>query len=52
MFKVLFDMGTGLKITQDQVENKEVLRIKGRLDATSAPILEKKIMELLGKKPS
>lgn len=38
-------MGAGIKIEFEDVEGKNVLRISGRIDAASAPILEKKIDE-------
>lgn len=40
-------MGIGLQIELEEIENKIILRIDGRLDAASAPILEKKLNLLL-----
>lgn len=40
-------MGVGLRIVLEEVENRVILRIDGRLDAASAPILERKINSLM-----
>ncbi len=40
-------MGVGLKIELEEIEHRVILRIDGRLDAPSAPILEKKINSLI-----
>lgn len=40
-------MGVGLHIELEEIENRLVLRIDGRLDAASAPLLEKKIEHLI-----
>lgn len=40
-------MSVGLRIEVEEIENRILLRIDGRLDAASAPILEKKIDLLL-----
>jgi anti-sigma B factor antagonist/stage II sporulation protein AA (anti-sigma F factor antagonist) len=36
----------GLKITEDKSEDVKIFRLEGRLDAASAPVLEKKLSEL------
>jgi anti-anti-sigma factor len=41
-------MGVGLKIDLEEVEYRVILRIDGRLDAATAPILERKIEHLIG----
>ena len=40
-------MGIGLRIELEEIEHRVVLRIDGRLDAPSAPILERKINRLI-----
>lgn len=40
-------MGIGLHITVEEVENRVILRIDGRIDASSSPILERKISSLI-----
>lgn len=40
-------MGVGLRIELEEIENRVILRIDGRLDAASAPILERKISSLI-----
>ncbi len=40
-------MGVGLHITLEQIEHRVILRVNGRLDAASAPILERKIVNLI-----
>jgi len=40
-------MGIGLKIELEEVEDRVILRIDGRLDAASAPLLERKIDGLI-----
>lgn len=40
-------MGVGLRITLEEIEHRVILRIDGRLDAASAPILERKISGLI-----
>ncbi len=40
-------MGVGLRIELEEIENRVILRIDGRLDASSAPILERKISSLI-----
>jgi anti-anti-sigma factor len=40
-------MGVGLRIELEEIGHQLILRIKGRLDATSAPLLEKKIDSLI-----
>ncbi|GAB4184493.1 MAG: STAS domain-containing protein [Simkaniaceae bacterium] len=42
-------MSSGLSIDIELIDNKTVLRLNGRLDAASAPILEDKIKELMNK---
>jgi len=42
-------MIVGLKITEDQNEQIKILHLEGRLDAASAPVLEKKLSELFEK---
>lgn len=43
-------MGTGLNITIDEINFIKVVRIAGRIDATSTPVLDKKINALLDEK--
>lgn len=40
-------MGVGLRIELEEIEHRVILRIDGRLDAASAPILERKINNLM-----
>lgn len=40
-------MGVGLHIDLEEIENRIILRIDGRLDAASAPVLERRIKTLL-----
>lgn len=40
-------MGVGLQIQEEEREGKKILRIAGKIDASSAPILEKQINSLL-----
>ena len=40
-------MGVGLHIELEEIEQRVILRIDGRLDAASAPILERKINSLI-----
>lgn len=40
-------MGVGLRIELEEIENRVLLRIDGRLDAASSPILERKISSLI-----
>ncbi len=40
-------MGVGLRIELEEIEHRVILRIDGRLDAASAPILERKINSLM-----
>lgn len=40
-------MVVGLKIQQEENENRIILRIQGRLDAATAPILDRKINGLI-----
>lgn len=40
-------MGVGLHITLEEIEHRVILRIDGRLDAASAPLLERKINSLI-----
>lgn len=40
-------MGIGLQIGLEEIEHVVLLRIDGRLDAATAPILEKKIKSLI-----
>lgn len=37
----------GLRIDLEEIENRVILRIDGRIDAASAPILERKINSLI-----
>lgn len=43
-------MSVGLRIEVEEIESRILLRLDGRLDAASAPILEKKIQDLLEEK--
>src|SRR3989344_9094552 len=40
-------MGVGLHIALEEIEHRVILRIDGRLDAASAPLLERKIASLM-----
>lgn len=40
-------MGVGLRIQLEEIEHRIILRIDGRLDAASAPLLERKINSLI-----
>jgi anti-sigma B factor antagonist/stage II sporulation protein AA (anti-sigma F factor antagonist) len=40
-------MGVGLHIQLEEIEHRVILRIDGRIDAASAPILERKISSLI-----
>ncbi|MDE3045557.1 MAG: STAS domain-containing protein [Verrucomicrobiota bacterium] len=40
-------MGLGLQIEVEELEHKLVLRMKGRIDASSALVLERKIQQLM-----
>jgi anti-sigma B factor antagonist/stage II sporulation protein AA (anti-sigma F factor antagonist) len=40
-------MGVGLRIELEEIEHRVILRLDGRLDASSAPILERKIASLI-----
>ncbi len=40
-------MGVGLQIELEEIEHRVILRLDGRLDAASAPILERKINSLI-----
>jgi anti-sigma B factor antagonist/stage II sporulation protein AA (anti-sigma F factor antagonist) len=40
-------MGIGLQIDIEEIDNKIILRLDGRLDTTSAPMLEKKTNSLI-----
>ena len=40
-------MGVGLRIELEEIEHRVILRIDGRLDAASAPLLERKMMSLI-----
>lgn len=42
-------MSIGLTISIEEHQNKKIVRLDGRIDATSTPILEKKIAPLLEK---
>lgn len=44
-------MGVGLTIEVEEIDGKCVLRLTGRIDATTAPILEKRIDEQMERKP-
>lgn len=43
-------MGIGLQIELEEVEKKLILRINGRIDASSSLILERKIQQLIDEK--
>ena len=43
-------MGIGLQIELEEVERKLILRINGRIDASSSLILERKIQQLIDEK--
>jgi len=40
-------MGVGLRIELEEIEHRVILRLDGRLDAASSPILERKISSLI-----
>ena len=40
-------MPLGLQIQMEEIEKKVVARIEGRIDAASAPTLEKRLMQLI-----
>ena len=40
-------MAVGLNVTVEQANNKSILRLQGRLDATSVPLLEKKFNDII-----
>ncbi len=40
-------MGVGLRIELEEIDRKVVLRIDGRIDASSAPILERKLVQMI-----
>lgn len=40
-------MGVGLRIELEEIEHRVILRLDGRVDASSAPILERKIASLM-----
>lgn len=40
-------MGVGLQIELEEIEHRVILRLDGRLDAASAPILDRKINNLI-----
>ncbi len=40
-------MGVGLRIQLEEIENRVIVRIDGRIDAASSPILERKINSLI-----
>ena len=40
-------MGAGLHIQLEEVDRKVILRIDGRIDAASAPLLERRLMQLV-----
>lgn len=40
-------MGIGLRIVLEEIEDRVILRIDGRLDAASAPVLDRKIDTLI-----
>ena len=40
-------MPIGFKIIPEEIDRKLILRIEGRLDASSSPILEKKIQQMI-----
>lgn len=41
-------MSVDLEILLEEIEGKAIVRVSGRLDAASSPILEKKINQLIG----
>lgn len=41
-------MSVDLEVQLEEIEGKAILRISGRLDAASSPVLEKKINQLMG----
>lgn len=41
-------MSVDLQVEIEEIEGKIVLRVSGRLDAASAPVLEKKLNQLIG----
>lgn len=41
-------MSVDLEVVLEELEGKAILRISGRLDAASTPVLEKKMNQLLG----
>ncbi len=43
-------MSLGLKISLEEIEGRLILRIDGRLDVTSSPILERKLNSLIEEK--
>lgn len=40
-------MPIGFKIIPEEIDRKLILRIEGRLDASSSPILEKKVQQMM-----
>lgn len=40
-------MGLGLQIELEEIEGRLILRIEGRIDVSSSPILERKIAKLI-----
>lgn len=40
-------MGVGLSIELEEIEHRVILRLDGRIDAASAPILERKLNSLV-----
>lgn len=40
-------MGVGFKVTLEEIEHRVILRLEGRLDAASAPLLEQRINPLI-----
>ena len=43
-------MGLGLEIDLEEIDHRVLLRLDGRVDAASAPLLEKKIRQLVDEK--
>jgi anti-anti-sigma factor len=43
-------MGLGLQIQLEQIEDRLVVRLEGRLDAPSCPVLERKLTTLIEEK--
>ncbi len=41
-------VAVGLKVKIKEMDDKTVLQVEGRLDATSAPVLENKLDEIIG----